>query len=489
MNRARSSALPKANLSKLSNEEIGHRFLSGYISFQNPSYRVSNHTTALCNALQNLERGRIRRLIISMPPRHGKTMHVSDYFPAWYMGRNPSHQIIAVTYNFERAGDVGRLVRNQFVDPLHQMIFPNCHISHDSKSVNKLSTLEGGNYYSVGVGGTVIGRGANLFIIDDPIKGREEAESSGARAKLQTFYRGIAYTRLQPDNRIVLVMTRWHFDDLAGWLLTESKEHWHTLVMPAVAEDDCLPTKRRAGEALWASDYPSETLLQIKRAIGSREWLSQYQQKPLNEDGDILKLGWFGRYNEREWKVHVSRTRATGTRGELPFGINQIVMSWDTAFKEEDMHNPSSCSIWGVSKSDYYLLSVFNKRMGFPKLKDKAINLWHQFSPYVRAPIPVLIEDKASGQSLIQVLKKETRIPIIPIKADKGKQLRAAEVSPVVEAGRVHLPVQASWLERTETQISQFPLSNQDDDVDSITQFLRWVSKSKLRRRKVMFWK
>jgi len=480
----------KLDLSRVSNEDLAYKYLGSYISFQNPSYRVSNHTALLCNALEALESGRIRRLMISMPPRHGKTLHVSEHFPAWYMGRNPSHQIIATTYNYERAGDIGRSVRNQFLDPIHSSFFPNCRISPDSKSVNKLSTIQGGNYFSIGVGGTVIGRGANLFIIDDPVKNREEAESKSTREKIQTFYKSVVYTRLQPDNRIVVVMTRWHFDDLVGWLLKEKKDKWVVISMPAIAEDDCQYTKRTVGDALWESDYSLGTLLQIKKNVGTREWLSQYQQRPLNEDGDILKLGWFGRYSELEWQIHESRCKATGhIPSELPFKIRQIVMSWDTAFKEEEINNPSSCSVWGVGEHGYYLLYVYNKRMGFPKLKKTCIRLWELYNKFIKSPIPVLIEDKASGQSLIQVLKSETNIPVIAISAERSKKLRASEVSPVVEAGNVFLPVYADWLEKTETQISQFPLADEDDDVDSITQFLRWAAKPKMRRRKLRFWK
>lgn len=164
-------------------EKLAHRFFPSYIAAQYPLYRFAPHNQAIASALTKVESGDIKRLMIFMPPRHGKTMQVSEYFPAWYLGRNPSHQVIATTYSYERASDTGGKVRNQMLDPYHAKIFPNCRLSTDAKSKNKLTTIEGGNMFSVGVGGAIVGRGAHLFLIDDPVKSREEAESETARKK------------------------------------------------------------------------------------------------------------------------------------------------------------------------------------------------------------------------------------------------------------------------------------------------------------------
>ena len=483
--------LKRSDLEKHTTEQLCHRFFESYIGVQFPSYRFSPHNYLIADKLQELEAGDIRRLMIFMPPRHGKTMQVSEFFPAWYLGRNPSHQIIAATYSYDRAGDVGRKVRNQMIDPVHKAVFPDCVISTDSKGANKLATDQGGQYYSVGVGGAIVGRGANLFIIDDPIKSREDAESLTSRKKIIEWFKAVAFTRLMPDNRIVIVMTRWHFDDLAGRILDEAKEKWDVLSLPAIAESNDQ-IKRKPGQALWPSDYPVKTLENIKQSIGSREWNSQYQQRPLDEEGGMIKLGWFKRYDDREVTkyeiVCLSRREAPA---EKPFGIYKIVLSWDTAFKESELNDPSSCTIWGISADGYYLLYVFNKRMGFPALKKHAIRIYDRYMKYDMGSVAVLIEDRASGQSLIQVLEAETRIPIIPIRPDSNKVIRTDEVSPIMEAGHVHLPENAPWLIRYETQMAQFPLGREDDDVDSTTQFLRWVSKPRYKRSTLSrrFWK
>ena len=483
--------LKQSDYDNYSTEQLAYSFFESYIAIQYPSYRFSPHNYLIAKKLRKLESGEIRRLMIFMPPRHGKTMQVSEFFPAWYLGRNPSHQVIDATYSYDRAGAIGCKVRNQLIDPVHQLVFPECNISADSKGANKLSIDQGGHYYSVGVGGAIVGRGAHLFVIDDPIKSREDAESITSRRKIIEWFKAVAYTRLMPDNRIVMVMTRWHFDDLAGRLLDEAKEKWDVLSLPAIAESDDEETERKTGEALWSSDYPVHTLKTIKNSIGSREWNAQYQQRPLDEEGGMLKLGWFKRYDEREiMRYDVTCMSKKELPDIKPFGIHKIVLSWDTAFKETELNDPSSCTVWGISEMGYYLLYVYNKRMGFPKLKKEALRIWNRYMRYGMGVVAVLIEDRASGQSLIQVLEVETRIPIIPIRPESNKVIRTDEISPIIEAGHVHLPENAPWLIRYETQLAQFPLGREDDDVDSTTQFLRWVSAPRYKRSKVWrYWK
>lgn len=462
-----------------------------YIRAMFEGYDISLHHLQISKALMDVEAGRIRRLMIFMPPRHGKTMQVSEFFPAWYLGRNPSHQVIAATYSYERAGDVGRAVRNQFLHPLYNEIFPTCHLSPDSRGANKLSTVERGNYYSVGVGGAIVGRGANLFIIDDPLKSREDAESKITRKKLQDWFKAVAYTRLMPDNRIVIVMTRWHYEDLAGFLLERKTDDWKVLSLPAIAESKCELTKREVGDALWEKFYPTSKLRQIRNNIGSREWNAQYQQRPLDEEGSIFKLKDFKRYEYRQIvEYDVLSIIHREPPSEKPFGIKQIVISWDTAFKESQINDPSSATVWGISKNGYYLIHVFNNHLSFPKLKYWTKKLWNRYVQWeIGGPILVIIEDRGSGQSLIQVIKDETKIPILGIYPEKNKVLRAEEVSTMIEGGRVYLPDEAPWLVPYETNMCQFPLGREDDDVDSTTQFLKWVSKPRYKRKKMRFWK
>jgi len=414
-------------------------------------------------------------------PTHN-TMMVSEYFPAWYLGRNPEHQVIATTYSYERATDVGRKVRNQMLMDAYQEIFPDFTLSSDSKSANRLSSEQGGNYFSVGVGGAIAGRGADLFLIDDPIKGREEADSEVSRRKLIDWYRSVAYTRLLPGGRIVVISTRWHYDDLTGYLLEEDVDNWEVLKFPAIAEEDEPVIGRKRGEALWPAKYPIERLQVIRDVVGSREWNSLYQQDPIDEEGGVVKISWFKRYDEHEM------LRFEMNPETPPFNIKYLAISWDTAFKESEINTTPSCAtVWGASDIGFYLIDVFTQRMNFPKLKRKSISLYNYYSNFLNTV--VLIEDKASGQSLIQVLQEETNIPIIKMIPDKGKVIRMESVSNVIEGGRVHIPNSASWLSEFERQISQFPLGRFKDIVDSTSQFLKWASRPKPKRKIIQFWK
>ena len=470
-------------------EDVAFSNYPTYVKLQYPQYEFADHHLQIAEKLMEVERGDCRRLIISEPPRHGKTMLVSEFFPPWYLGRNPDRQVIAASYNFDRAGDVGRKVRNQLVDPLHNEIFPDCHISDDSQSINRLSTKEGGNYFSVGVGGAMIGRGAHLFLVDDPISGREAANSETARRKLIEWYRGVAYTRLMPGNAIIVVMTRWHFYDLVGYLLEESIGDWDVLELPAIATSDNDPLGRKTGEALWPSRYPIKELKEIRTEVGTIEWNAQYQQRPLPAEGGMVELDWFERYDS--FKLIVAETAIRmGGKPSIPFGINKIVISCDTAFKESQLNDPTSITVWGIAKDKNYLINCINKRLKYPDLVSTVLGTYEHYRRYDLGPITTLIEDKGSGQSLIQDLKHSTQIPVIAIPANTNKQTRMSTASPLIQAGKVALPNKASWLVRYETQIAQFPYGKEDDDVDSTSQFLNWVGAPRYKRRKFMrLWK
>lgn len=421
-------------------------------------------------------------------------MLASEFFPAWYLGRNPNRQIIAAAHTHERAGDTGRAVRNQLIDPIHNVIFPECLISPDSKAVNRFTTEQGGTMFSVGVGGAIVGRGANLFLIDDPIKSREEAESDLAQRRLRDWFMSVAYTRLMTPNAIVIIMTRWHFYDLCGWLLDEkAHEKWTVLDLPAVAETDNDLIGREAGEALWPDTYPIQRLEMIKKTIGTREWTSQYQQRPLPAEGGMVDINWFKRYSYRERVQFDAATYMKVDTRNTNWEVEQIVLSWDTAYKESELNDPSCCTVWAVGKNAFYLLFVYNRRLQYPELKKAAISLWEkQMRKYNLASgrVVTLIEDRASGQSLIQDLKASTIMPVIAIKADTNKQVRLAEVTSMIESGRVFLPEKAAWLVDYETQMCQFPYSRHDDMVDSTSQFLRWAGKPRPKKSaKKLYWK
>ena len=452
------SALQKAinRLSVLEKHDKVQSSLLEYARFQMPEYQTPAHIKLLAHKLEEVERGNIKRLAIFMPPRHGKSQLTSQFFPAWYLGRNPSKFVIATTYAQDLADDFGRSVRNQIQDEDYNRIFNDCTLSKDSSSVRRFHTTGSGVYYAVGAGGAITGRGAHLLLIDDPIKGREDADSDAMRSNLIDWYRSTAYSRLMPGGSIILIQTRWHEDDLAGWILREtSHEPWEVIELPAVLDEKASKIlKRPKGQALWPEAYDKKRLEEIKKTAGSREWNSLYMQRPSAEEGNILKRYWW-----KEWKE------------DNPPECNYILQSWDTAYTVKSTSDYSAVTTWGIFEhngiQNAILLSARRERWEFPELKSEAINLYNEFKPDV-----VLIEAKASGWSLIQELQR-AGIPITPFNPKKAdKKTRAHSVTPLFESGRVWYPSSKYWAEDVINQCAQFPSSNYDDLVDSTTQAL-----------------
>lgn len=491
-------------------EEAAYSRLLGYVKYMWDGYKISLHHQIIAKHLMAIERGDIKRLIIAMPPRSGKTMLVSEYFPAWYFGRNPDKQIIAATFSGDRANDIGRKVRNQMIDPVYKKIFPDCNVSPDSKSMSKITTLQNGICVTTGVHGTVVGRGAHLFLIDDPISGREKADSENERKKLVDWYRGVAHFRLMDHGAIILVMTRWHFDDLTGYLLRDDEERgrtgdsfegWTVLNIPAICEDpedDMLG--RAKGETIWPDNpiFTLKNLADIKYAGKTREWNAQYMQRPLPDEGGMVHIDWFRRYDrsdlhEKKDIAEYAVAVAAGERVRAPKCIKKIVMSWDTAFKESEVNDPSACTIWAMVGKDYYLIYSYAMQLTYPFLKKKIVELHDKYNATIPGYCPVLIEDKASGQSLIQDFKndKYTKLPIVKMfgkkhkYSNKGKVVRFEQATDLIEAGRVFLPKKAAWLVDYETQICQFPYGVDDDLADSTSQFLIWAGQPRFQFNKM----
>jgi hypothetical protein len=267
--------------------------LIAYAKAQWPGFRCAAHHRLIADKLMAVERGELKRLMIFVAPRHGKSLLASQNFPAWFLGRNPSRFIIATSYAQELAEDFGREVRNQLTDDLHRRIFPACGGARgDSKSARRFHTGAGGVYFATGIGGPITGRGAHVLLIDDPVKGHEEAESELVREKHKKWYASTAYPRLMPGGAIIVIQTRWHRDDLAGWLLKEhAHEGWDVVSLPAINERD---------EALWPDQYPIERLREIRKTIGARVWSSLYQQRPLPpEEAGRFREEWFVAARER----------------------------------------------------------------------------------------------------------------------------------------------------------------------------------------------
>lgn len=419
-----------------------------------PRYENAAHLRILSEKLEAVERGDISRLIVTMPPRHGKTWTASHLFPAWFLGRDPERYVIAATYAQEYADDIGRAVRNILADPQFSEVFAACKIADDNASIRRFATTAGGTYFAAGVGGPITGRGADLFLIDDPIKGREDADSEAMRRQLRDWYTSVAYTRLMPKGRIVLIQTRWRDDDLAGWVLKEhAHEGWETVDFPAVLPD---------GSTLWPDRYDAEALARIKRTLPSRDWHALYMQKPVADEGGILKRHWWQR-----WKK------------DAPPAVEHVVISLDTAFSEKDSADYSAATVWGWFKSgdatdetkapkeldNVILLDAWRDRVDFPDLRTKVKALIKKYQPDT-----VLIESKASGQSLIQELRR-AGIPVVAYTPDRDKVARAWSVQPILESGVVWAP-EKPFADMVIDECAAFPTGAHDDLVDCTTQAL-----------------
>jgi hypothetical protein len=267
-----------------------------------PGYVTGAHHAVVCDALEAVERGEIKRLMVFQPPRHGKSELVSKRFPAWYLGRNPKRQIISASYGQDLASDFGREVRNILTSPEYRALFPGITVASDSAARNRWHTNQGGSYVAAGVGTAITGRGADILNIDDPLKDRSEADSETVRNGVWNWYTSTAYTRLMPGGSVIVTLTRWHEDDLAGRLLAAQEQggdQWHVISMPAINAD---------GEALWPARYPITALEGIRTAIGPRDWSALYQQDPRPLDGNLFKTGHSSRstppLSAAPWSAH-----------------------------------------------------------------------------------------------------------------------------------------------------------------------------------------
>lgn len=414
------------------------------------------------------EQGRIKkRVMFFMPPGSAKSTYATVVFPTWFMGQFKNKNIISTSYNSELATKFGRKCRSITRSAKYKQIF-NAELVADNRAAHDWAITNGSTYMAGGILSGITGNRADGLIIDDPIKGREDADSPTIREKTWEEYKSSLRTRLKPNGFIAIIQTRWHEDDLSGrilpanydgesgWIQAKDGEWWHVVCLQAQCEHENDPLGRQIGEWLWTEWFSPEHWKQEKITQGSRNWDALYQQKPKPSEGGIFKKNWFAkrRYNTP------------------PANPMMIVQSWDTASKDKEFNDPSACTTWLVTRTDWYLLNVFKDKLIYPELKNKVKTLYLQDRPDV-----VLIEDKSSGQELINDLRadKDVSMPIVAIEPEQSKELRAHAVSPLCEAGLVWLPEFADWLHEFESEFFAFPLSTKKDQVDSVTQFLRWI--------------
>ena len=416
-----------------------------FVLFTTPNYKMGWVHREICETLekflQDVRDGKSPRLMISMPPRSGKSELVSRKFPAYAFGVDPDLQIIATSYGADMAQRFNRDVQRVIDNDLYKAAFPDTSLnagkSNNSKGAyirtSDLFEIVGhtGSYRSCGVGGGITGMGADILIIDDPVKDRKSANSATVRQSIYEWYTSTAYTRLSPGGGVIVMCTRWHVDDLLGMLLKEEQnggDKWHVINYPAIAEHD--EPHRKAGEALHPERYPIESLLKIKGAVGSADWASLYQGRPTVLGGNIIKSGWFKRYKQ------------------LP-ELKYRLVDADTALKTKEANDFSVFGCGGLGKEgNLYITDWRRGKWEAPDLKRNAIDFWiKQLAMKNGVCRDFCVEDKASGTGLIQEIKRGTPpIPIRGIERDTDKLTRLQDVLGYIEAGRVYIPENAPWV-------------------------------------------
>lgn len=428
-------------------------------------YLPNWHIDAIVYQLMRVNAGETRRLLINQPPRSLKSICVSVAYVAWLLGHDPAKRVIVVSYSNDFAAELHRQFRRIVDAPWYREIFSAMRIEKDTGT--ELVTSAGGSRYATSVGGTLTGRGADLIIVDDPLKA-EEALSIPARKRVTDFFGGTLLSRLNDKAKgaIIVVMQRLHEDDLSGHLLQQG--NWTHLDLPSIAlERDIFDIGRgkqivrELEDVLHPERESKETLEKIKIEIGSFRFSAQYQQRPIPLEGNLIRRDWF------EWY------------GELPDkgSAGRIVQSWDTATMVGETNDYSVCTTWLMLQQKYYLIDVFRQKLSYPDLRRTVTTLARHFSVDT-----ILIENAGPGLGLLQDLQHSAPDGLprpIGVRPDGSKADRMATQSSKIEARQVHLPKNAGWLDAFLLEILGFPGTRHDDQVDSLSQFLWWAAKQR----------
>ncbi len=437
-----SQVSPAAAASELLARRAARAGLIEFTQYTFPAFEPGEHHKKIAAALERVERGECRRLMIFAPPRHTKSELASRRYPAWFMGRHPNKQIITCTYSGEFATDFGREVRGIVATDEYQRLFPGVHLAEDSKAKGRWHTTDGGVYVAVGVGGPITGRGAHLALIDDPIKNRQDADSETVRESVWKWYTSTLRTRLMPGGAIVLVLTRWHEDDLAGRLLAaqeEGGEQWEVVNLPAISDD---------GKALWPEWYPLPELNAIRAAVGPRDWLALFQQQPTADDGTFFKREWFAKREDAPANL---RTFLTGDFAVTQGGGDYTELAAWGVDLEGKLH---ALGWWsGQASADVWIDALLD-------MVKEHKPLWFigETGPIRRAIEPLLTRMMRERRTFVACEWMSHG------GADKSVNCRAFQG--MASAGRVVFP-KTEWAERVVSQLLKFPAAKHDDAVDA----------------------
>jgi predicted phage terminase large subunit-like protein len=439
-------------LEKLKDRELCQNKFIKFVERVWPTFISGAHHKRMADAFERVANGTCKRLIINMPPRHTKSEFASYLLPAWFLGKFPHKKVIQASNTGELAVGFGRKVRNLVDSEVYSSIFPNLALQADSKAAGRWNTSKGGDYFAIGVGGTVTGKGADVLIIDDPHSEQEAAMAASnpeVYDKVYEWYTSGPRQRLQPGGAIVVVMTRWAQRDLTGQVLKSaaqrSGEEWEVIEFPAI-----LPS----GNPLWPQFWSLEELEALREELPNSKWQAQYQQNPVGNESAIVKRDWWKWWDK-----------------DNPPICDYILQSWDTAFEKTQRADYSAGTTWGIFNCEednfapnIILLNTYKKRVEFPELKRDVLREYKEYEPD-----SLIVEKKASGAPLIYDLRA-MGIPVQEYTPSKGqdKIARLNSVSDIIASGKVWVP-QTRWAEELVDEIAAFPSGEHDDLVDATT--------------------
>ena len=448
--------LLEEQLKKLDTRDLARDKFMVYAKHVYDGFIEGRHHKIIAEKLEAIAKGKLKRLIVNMPPRHSKSEFASYLMPSWFLGRNPKLKIIQATMNTELAVRFGRKVRDLIADPIYAEIFPDTDLKQDSQAAGRWETSAGGEYFAAGVGAAMTGRGADLLIIDDP-HSEQDALSSSAYDTAYEWYTSGPRQRLQPGGTIIIVQTRWSKKDLTGRLLGAQArdlmaDQWEVVEFPAI-----LPS----GEPLWHEFWKKEELLKVKASLSVGKWNAQWQQNPTSEEVAMVKRDWW-----QLWE-----------REDTP-RLDYIIQSYDTAYSKKETADYSAITTWGVfepkenGEQHLILLDAKKGRWNFPELKEIAVDQNEYWEPDM-----MLIEAKASGASLADELRM-LNLPVTTFSPGRrkggggmDKTTRMHMVSPIFESGKVWYPDE-KFADEVIEEVASFPNGDHDDYCDSMTMAL-----------------
>ena len=464
---------------KEAQKELAKRILSRkrllpFVERFNPEYEAGWVHKDICKRLEQFSQDVVDkkspRLMLFMPPRHGKSTLASVSYPAWHLGRNPKHEFISCSYSGSLAMAFSRKVRHLLREPLYKNVFTEAKLDPTSQSVEAWLTTKGGGYVAAGVGGGITGKGAHVLVIDDPVKNREDAESDFNRENVWDWYTSTAYTRLAPGGGILVILTRWHDDDLAGRLLKsadEGADTWEVVEYPAIAEKD--EEFRETGEPLHAERYDLEALTKIQKAIGPRDWSALYQQNPVSDEGDYFTRSMINYYDIED----------------VDFERMKFYTAWDLAIGQKDRNDYSVGMVMGIDEYEQlYVVDVVRGRFDGYELVEKILDLYEKWRPlavgiekgHIEMAIGPFLEKRVQERKLHEAYFYSLKT------GRRDKEARARAIQGRMQQGMVYIPQDPVWATSLVSELLRFPNGTHDDQVDALawlglmmTEFVTYV--------------